>query len=86
MPKPEYPATGPALIGARIAVARARRDEALRRLAGDGAGGLRTGRPLDTMITSTRRAAVSDPSSAAMPGPDSALSQARPSQPASRIS
>lgn len=52
IPAPEYPATGTARIGALIAEARRRRDEALLTSAGEGAGGLRSRRPLDNVIAS----------------------------------
>lgn len=60
-PTPEFPATGTARIGARIAAARAQRDAALRRMAGDGAGGLRTRRPLDNTIVAVNRVRVVRP-------------------------
>jgi hypothetical protein len=58
IPAPEYPATGTARIGALIAEARRQRDAALLAGAGDGAGGIRTRRPLDNVITPTRRKAA----------------------------
>ncbi len=50
MPAPEYPATGTARISALLTQARNLRDEALRHGVGDGAGGLRTGTPMDNII------------------------------------
>jgi hypothetical protein len=50
IPPPVYPATGTARIGALVAEARHRRDEALLAGAGEGAGGLRGRRPVDNVI------------------------------------
>ncbi len=50
IPKPEFPALGTARISALLAEARHRRDSALISGVGDGAGGLRAGRPLDNVI------------------------------------
>ncbi len=50
LPAPEFPATGTARISALLAEARHRRDEALLRGAGEGAGGLRARTPLDNAI------------------------------------
>ncbi len=50
IPEPEFPALGTDRISALLAEARHRRDSALVSGVGDGAGGLRTGRPLDNMI------------------------------------
>jgi hypothetical protein len=49
IPTPQFPATGTARISALLATARRRRDEALIRGAGDGAG-LGTSTPLDNVI------------------------------------
>lgn len=53
LPAPQYPATGTARIGALIAEVRRRRDEALLSGTGAGAGGLRSGQPLDNRIVSS---------------------------------
>jgi hypothetical protein len=53
IPAPEYPATGTARIGALVAEARRRRDAALLAGAGEGAGGLRSRRPLDNVLAPT---------------------------------
>ena len=58
IPAPEYPATGTARIGALIAEARRHRDEALLAGAGEGAGGLRSRRPLDNAIAAAVTAPV----------------------------
>ena len=55
IPTPEFPATGTARISALLAEARRRRDEALVQGVGDGAGGLRTGAPLDNVINPATR-------------------------------
>lgn len=61
IPTPRYPATGTARIGALIAEARRRRDEALLAGAGEGAGGLRARRPLDDLIVSVATPAEKQP-------------------------
>jgi hypothetical protein len=54
IPTPEFPATGTARISALLTEARRRRDEAFLDGAGDGAGGLRTGTPLDNANKAVR--------------------------------
>lgn len=65
IPAPEYPATGTARIGALIAEARRRRDDALLAATGEGAGGLRTRRPLDNVIAPEMTPAKKQPARSA---------------------